>query len=137
MVHNCYKDTFYIPDPTLAFVGTPYHIATFSLFEFQAMAVARVFAGLAELPTAAQMREEYEEKLLQKGIGRDFHSLRGFGEEQKFVTELVGWLNRDTEGLGHDKVLLGHTPEWHAANMDREEKLAWLREIKLGNRRAE
>lgn len=133
MVHNCYKDTFYIPDPTLAFVGTAYHVATFSLFEFQAMVVARVFAGLAELPTAAQMWKEYEEKLLQKGVGRDFHSLRSFGEEQKFVTELVDWMNRDAERPGHDHVLLGNTPEWHAANIDREEKLTWLRAIKLGS----
>ena len=133
MVHNCYKDTFYIPDPTLAFVGTPYHIATFSLFEFQAMVVARVFAGLAELPSTAQMREEYKDKLHQKGVGRDFHSLRGFGQEQKYVEELVAWMNRDAERLGHNMLMPGHTPEWHAANKDREEKLAWLRAVKLGN----
>lgn len=133
MVHNCYKDTFYIADPTLAFVGTPYHIATFSLFEFQAMVVARIFAGLAELPTAAQMRRDYEEKIRLKGVGRDFHSLRGFGEEQKFVAELVAWMNRDAQRLGHNEALLGHTPEWHAANKDREEKLAWLRAVKLGS----
>jgi hypothetical protein len=44
-VHNLHKDIFYIPDPTLAFIGAPYHTATFSLFEFQAMALARVYAG--------------------------------------------------------------------------------------------
>lgn len=35
-VHNLYKDIWYIPDPTLAFIGVPYHVATFSAFEFQA-----------------------------------------------------------------------------------------------------
>lgn len=34
--HNLHKDIFYIPDPTLAFIGVPYHVATFSTFEFQA-----------------------------------------------------------------------------------------------------
>ena len=136
MVHNCYKDTFYIPDPTLAFVGTPYHIATFSLFEFQAMAVASVFAGLAKLPSTPQMQAEYEEKLRRKGVGRDFHSLRGVGEEQRFVAELVAWINADAERLGYDRVVLGHTSEWHAANKDREEKLAWLRAVKLGTAKA-
>lgn len=33
-VHNLHKDIFYIPDPTLAFVGVPYYTATFTLFEF-------------------------------------------------------------------------------------------------------
>ena len=33
--HNLHKDIWYIPDPTLAFVGVPYHVATFSLFEFK------------------------------------------------------------------------------------------------------
>jgi ACS family pantothenate transporter-like MFS transporter len=131
MVHNCYKDTFYIPDPTLAFVGTPYHIATFSLFEFQAILVARVFAGLAQLPAAEQMRAEYEEKVVRKGVGRGFHSLRGVGEEQKFVAELVAWMNRDAERLGLGGALQGHTAEWHGANREREEKLAWLRAVKL------
>ncbi|KAG9758781.1 hypothetical protein KCU73_g3723, partial [Aureobasidium melanogenum] len=40
VTHNLHKDIFYIPDPTLAFIGVPYHVATFSLYEFQAMAVA-------------------------------------------------------------------------------------------------
>jgi cation diffusion facilitator CzcD-associated flavoprotein CzcO len=132
MVHNCYKDTFFIPEPTLAFVGTPYHIATFSLFEFQGMVIARVFAGLAELPSTVQMQEDYQQKLLLKGIGRDFHSLRGSGEEENFVTQLVGWMNRDARRLGHGALVLGHTPEWHAANKDREEKLTWLRAAKQG-----
>ena len=39
--HNLHKDIFYIPDPTLAFIGVPYHVATFSLFDFQAVALAK------------------------------------------------------------------------------------------------
>jgi hypothetical protein len=31
-VHNLHKDIFYIPDPTLVFVGVPYYTATFTLF---------------------------------------------------------------------------------------------------------
>lgn len=34
--HNLHKDIFYIPDPTLTFIGVPYHVATFSALEFQA-----------------------------------------------------------------------------------------------------
>jgi Flavin-binding monooxygenase-like len=125
-VHNLHKDIFYIPDSTLAFIGTPYHTATFSLFEFQAMALARVFAGACALPTEHEMRAEYGEKRRRKGLSRDFHSLRGYGEEEAYVNELVEWVNRDAGGDGVG-LMEGHSAEWLAANRAREEKLKWLR----------
>ena len=131
MVHNLYLDTFFIPNPSLAFVGTPYHIATFSLFDFQAQAVARAFAGFAKLPSAAMMRSMYECKVREKGLGRDFHSLRREGEEEGFVKELVQWANTERARLAADaKVgeMEGHTEEWYAADQERRSKLRWLRE---------
>jgi thioredoxin reductase len=94
MTHNLHRDIFYIPDPTLSFVGVPYHTATFSLFDFQAQVVARVFAGLALLPSEAEMETEYKARVEEKGLGRDFHSLRGRGREILYVRELVEWMNR-------------------------------------------
>ena len=129
MIHNLHKDIFYIPDPSLAFVGTPYHIATFSLFEFQAQAVARVFAGKAKLASPQAMRDEYNLRVARKGLGRDFHSLRGRGEEQAYVADLVTWMNKDAIALGAEQ-MVGHTEEWHEANAAREEKLKWLRASK-------
>lgn len=131
-VHNLHKDIFYIPDTTLAFIGTPYHTATFSLFEFQAMALARVFAGTCHLPDERTMRAEYDTKKRKKGLGRDFHSLRGFGEEEAYVAELVEWVNRDATVYGVEP-MKGHSDEWRAANKAREEKLGWLRE-RRGNK---
>ncbi|RMZ78714.1 hypothetical protein DV737_g3756, partial [Chaetothyriales sp. CBS 132003] len=93
MTHNLHKDIFFIPDPTLAFVGAPYHISTFSLFDFQAQVVARVFAGHVQLPDTQAMREEYRRRAEEKGLGRDFHSLRGEGEELAYVQSLVDWVN--------------------------------------------
>ncbi|KAH0041952.1 FAD/NAD(P)-binding domain-containing protein, partial [Aureobasidium melanogenum] len=81
--HNLHKDIFYIPDPTLAFIGVPYHVATFSLFEFQAMAVAEVFAGSADLPEEEEMREEYKERVERKGVGRKLHSLKDDEEKRQ------------------------------------------------------
>lgn len=49
--HNLHKDIFYIPDPTLIFIGVPFFTATFTLFEFQAMAAAKVLSGKAILPS--------------------------------------------------------------------------------------
>jgi hypothetical protein len=62
-MHNLHKDIFYIPDPTLAFIGVPYYTATFSLFEFQAITVAAVFSGKAHILKEADMRAEYSRKL--------------------------------------------------------------------------
>ena len=111
MAHNLHKDIFYIPDPTLAFVGVPYYVATFSLFDFQSQIVARVFAGKAILPPEDKMRGEYQARLSERGVGRSFHSLRGPGQEIAYVKDLVDWANRDAEMFGAEE-MRGHSPAW-------------------------
>ncbi|KAI9713231.1 MAG: hypothetical protein M1820_001217 [Bogoriella megaspora] len=118
--HNLHKDIFYIPDPSLAFVGVPYYTATFTLFEFQAIAIAAVFAGKVPLPSSSEMREEYNQKLKVKGPGRQFHSLKGDGEEIKYAKDLVNWVN--AYGLDVE----GHTQEWHEANSKRLQRVRVL-----------
>ncbi|KAF6232137.1 hypothetical protein HO173_009731 [Letharia columbiana] len=122
-VHNLHKDIFYIPDPSLIFIGIPFFTANFSLFEFQAMAVAAVLTGKALLPTTEEMSREYQQRLQQKGTGRMFHSLRD--RELEYVNELVNWMNRDGARVGAQPVE-GHTKAWHVANVDR---LARVRQI--------
>ncbi|EXJ87518.1 hypothetical protein A1O3_04478 [Capronia epimyces CBS 606.96] len=129
MVHNLHKDIFYIEDPSLAFVGAPYHIATFSLFDFQAQVVARVLGGKGLLPSKEQMRGEYQERVKTKGLGRTFHSLRGLGEEQTYVAGLVQWMNESAAELGIEDKMQGHTAEWHQADVDRQELIRLIRGI--------
>ncbi len=119
-IHNLHKDIFYIPDPTLIFIGVPFFTATFTLFEFQAMAVAAVLSGKAKLPERGEMRREYERRVKEKGTGKVFHSLRE--KEVEYVDGLVGWLNRDGEEVGAERVE-GHTRAWHEANGDRLERV--------------
>ncbi|KAF2171451.1 hypothetical protein M409DRAFT_63721 [Zasmidium cellare ATCC 36951] len=107
-VHNLHQDIWYIPDPTLSFIGVPFHVATFSLFEFQAMALAQVYAGKAPLPTTDVMRDEYLARLQRKGAGRALHSLKGKGEEIAYVEDLVRLVNRE----GGEKLISGHTQKW-------------------------
>ncbi|CAG7946160.1 unnamed protein product [Penicillium salamii] len=108
-IHNLHKDIFYIPDPTLAFVGIPFYTATFSLFEFQAIAVVAFLSGVASLPPTDSLREEYATRLKEKGYGRSFHSLRD--QEQPYVKELLEWVNagRADKGL---QLVEGHTEAW-------------------------
>ena len=108
-MHNLHKDIFYIPDPTLAFVGIPFYTATFSFFEFQAIAVAAVCSGRAWVPSEQEMRTEYAERVRRKGSGRALHNLKGVSVE--YVDELVEWLNAQAEVTGTEKVE-GYSKEW-------------------------
>ncbi|KAG8629817.1 hypothetical protein KVT40_001436 [Elsinoe batatas] len=130
--HNLHKDIFYIPDPTLAVVGAPYHVATFSLFEFQAVALAAVYAGLAEVPSESEMRREYRERLQRKGAGRTFHSLKGEGEEIAYVNELVAMVNGQNGTKEH---MRGHSAKWHRAYHIRLERLKAMRNPAHGRSR--
>lgn len=119
-IHNLHKDIFYIPDPSLIFIGIPFFTATFSLFEFQAIAVAAVLSGKAFLPSTEQMRQEYEERVRTKGTGKRFHSLKD--HEVEYVNELVDWVNRDGRKVGA-MPMEGHTAAWHEANAERLERV--------------
>lgn len=133
VTHNLHKDIFYIPDPTLAFIGVPYHVATFSLFEFQAMAVAAVFAGSANLPSEKEMREEYEERVKRKGVGRKLHSLKDDEGEIVYAREMMAIVNQERKE--EDKVE-GHTKEWFEAYRRRlvrmQERRGWTSTRKEG-----
>jgi ACS family pantothenate transporter-like MFS transporter len=117
-LHNLHKDIFYIPDPTLLFIGVPYFTATFTLFEFQAMVAAKVVSGKVQLPAEEEMRGEYEERVQKKGYGKAFHSLRE--AEGEYVDELVGWAN---EQLQEGERLKGHTEAWKEGKREQVERI--------------
>jgi ACS family pantothenate transporter-like MFS transporter len=121
--HNLHKDVFYIPDPTLAFVGVPFFTATFTLFEFQAMVVAKVLTGFADLPSESAMREEYNRRIATKGYGKAFHSLRD--KEEEYVNELLGWVNADLEKHGQAE-LEGHSRQWKEARVEQVQRIKAL-----------
>lgn len=121
--HNLHKDIFYINDPTLIFVGVPFFTATFTLFEFQAMVVAKVLSGQAKLPSSEAMRQEYDDRVKAKGYGKAFHSLRE--KEHEYVNELLAWVNKDLVEIGQEP-LEGHTATWHAARAEQIERIKAL-----------
>jgi ACS family pantothenate transporter-like MFS transporter len=123
-MHNLHLDIFYIPDPSLAFVGVPYFTATFSLFDFQAIALARIFAGKAELPREEEMRAEYRERVKAKGHGKAFHSLLGQGKEIGYVDSLVEIVNAGVDGKGvpEEEKMTGHSRKWLAGRKIFEER---------------
>lgn len=130
--HNLHRDIFFIPEPTLAFVGVSFYTATFTLFEFQAIAVAAVFSGAAQLPSVESMRTEYKTRVETKGHGRSFHSLKG--EEVDYVKQIMDWVNRDR--FAHGLPLIeGHTASWLEEKKLQVERLTliWQGAIPYGN----
>eukprot|EP00904_Undaria_pinnatifida_P007556 jgi/Undpi1/3930/HiC_scaffold_16.g07298.m1 len=57
-VHPLYEQLFHVKHPSLSFVGLPYRIVPFPLFEVQANAVAAVIGGRSSLPSLAE-REQW------------------------------------------------------------------------------
>lgn len=111
-VHNLHKDIFYLPDPTLAFVGLPLYTFTFSVFDFQAIVVAQILSGIVVLPDEVEMRDEYNKKVEEVGLGKTFHSLQS--KEESYVSDLLSWVNtsRSAQGLAP---IEGFSPKWYAA----------------------
>ncbi|OMP85271.1 Thiol-specific monooxygenase [Diplodia seriata] len=118
--HNLHKDIWYIPDPSLVFIGVPYFTATYSLFEFQAKFVAAVLSGGATLPSEEEMRKEYQDRVQAKGYGKKFNSLKFV--EIEYVNEILGWINKQLVERGRQPIA-PHTPAFVAAKEGAYERI--------------
>lgn len=89
-VHPLYLDLLSPDHPTLAFVGLPYLIVPFPLFEMQARWFARVLQGRVPLPERQDMHaaiEAHRQEMMSGGIRqRHFHKL---GERQTTYYNLL------------------------------------------------
>jgi hypothetical protein len=122
-IHNLHKDIFYIPDPSLIFVGVPFFTATFSLFDFQAIVVAKYLAARVQLPSLEEQRIEYRNRVDQKGYGKPFHSLRD--KEEEYVDDLLQWINKPIVEAGGQPIR-GHSEEWLQAKTEQRERIKLL-----------
>lgn len=112
VTHNLHKDIFYIPKPTLSFVGVPYYTSTFSMFDFQAEIVARVYAGLATLPSEDAMKAEHRHRKVTGGKGKAFHSL--LSNQVEYMNDNLAWVNKDVESKGVPP-MRGVDEDWYRA----------------------
>ena len=87
---SLYEHIFYIPLPTLAFVGTLQRIVPFPVSEGQGAIIARVWSGRLTLPSAEKMRE-WEAKLIEeRGDGKNFTMLH-FPLDSSYINKLHAW----------------------------------------------
>lgn len=112
VTHNLHKDIFYIPDPTLSFVGVPYYTSTFSMFDFQAEVVARVYAGLSNLPSEETMKAQYKARKANGAKGKEFHSL--IRNQVPYMEEILKWANEGVEERGVER-MRGVDEKWYEA----------------------
>ncbi|OBA17995.1 FAD/NAD(P)-binding domain-containing protein [Metschnikowia bicuspidata var. bicuspidata NRRL YB-4993] len=97
-VKSLYKQTFYVDDPTLLFIGLTKMNSPLPISESQAAVVARVLSGRILLPSVEEMRLSYEAEFSAKGE-KEFHSLKGC--DYLFANELYDWIVRSgTEKKG-------------------------------------
>ncbi|CAG7958203.1 unnamed protein product [Penicillium salamii] len=71
-VPDLYQHVFYRHDPTLAFVGAVGAGLTFKVFEWQAVAAARVLAGKVSLPSVAEQEKWETDRIAEKTDGPAF-----------------------------------------------------------------
>lgn len=112
VTHNLHKDIFYIPDPSLSFVGVPYYTSTFSMFDFQAEVVARVYAGLSILPSEETMKAQYKHRKANGAKGKEFHSL--IQNQVPYMDEILAWANEGVEERGVER-MRGVDEKWYEA----------------------
>lgn len=99
-VQNLYLDTFYIPDPTLAFTNQNTRIAgPFRFAEYQAAAAAKAWTGHARLPSQSQQWATYAKQHKDQVPGKSFNDLNGDGT-QGLIRRFVGWLNDEAVEFG-------------------------------------
>lgn len=113
-VQNLYKHLFYIPNPTLAFVGLPSKIIPFRTVESQSAVVARVWSRRIHLPSRLEMRKWEERLIAERGSRKPFHVLP-FPQDFEYHNDLVAWASSAQGSRG--RVPLKWT-----------EKETWLRE---------
>jgi hypothetical protein len=109
-VQPLYQDLLHIEHPTLAFIGIPFRVVPFPLFEVQARWFARLLTGAVTLPSTATMYAELTTRidaLRAAGIKqRHFHqrTLDCFDyldalSDQSQCPRLPGWFRQLTAAL--------------------------------------
>lgn len=80
-VQGLYQNVFQIGDETLSFVGAIAAGLTFKVFEWQAVAIARVYAQRAKLPSVQEQIKWEKDRIAVRGNGQKFIAIFPHFEE--------------------------------------------------------
>ncbi|KAF9067741.1 hypothetical protein BDP27DRAFT_1225424 [Rhodocollybia butyracea] len=109
-LRSLHMDLFYIEEPTLGFINFNEGIETFTLSEFSAAAIGKVWAGEAKLPPKQRMWDMHWQRLRDAGgsYTRKF-MLLGNEKQTELIRNIIGWINRDACEYGGRQVCLYFT----------------------------
>ncbi|KAI0007317.1 thiol-specific monooxygenase [Xylariaceae sp. FL0662B] len=99
-IRGLYQHVFNIEDPTLVFIGMVTGGLAFRVFEWQAVAVARLFADRATLPSKCEMGKWEKEQLAQQEEGIAFSEIDDFETYFEALRCLAGNPAPGTTGRG-------------------------------------
>ncbi|KAJ7628772.1 hypothetical protein FB45DRAFT_919211 [Roridomyces roridus] len=120
---SLYLEFLYIEEPTLAFMNMNLGTVTWTLGEYFALAIAKVWSGKAMLPSQAEMWRVYREGVKARGgYGKGILFL-GMGGNTGYVNYFTGWLNMAAYEYG-GKTIDGLTKDWK--EILGQFALAWL-----------
>ncbi|KAF8993639.1 hypothetical protein BDQ17DRAFT_1401601 [Cyathus striatus] len=92
-IRSLYLDTFYIDDPSLAFIDMNFGMQSFTYAEFLSLAIGKVWSRTAFLPATTKLWEVYDAVVEErKGYGRHFQYL-GAVRTKALLRFFVAWLN--------------------------------------------
>ncbi|KAI0478067.1 putative dimethylaniline monooxygenase [Xylaria cf. heliscus] len=108
-VPGLYEHVFNINDPSLALIGMVYGAFGIRVFEWQAVAAARVLAGHAILPSRSEMEKWERDRVAKTGDNVSFLSLiPNFEEPYEALRAIAGDPVAGTEG----RILPKYDPAW-------------------------
>ncbi|KAH8162708.1 hypothetical protein CIB48_g5531 [Xylaria polymorpha] len=108
-VPGLYEHVFNVDDLSLVFLGMVYGAFGIRVFEWQAVAAARVLAGHATLPSRSEMKKWEKDRVAKKGDNVSFLSLiPDFEEPYEALRAIAGDPAVGTEG----RILPKYDPAW-------------------------
>ncbi|KAF4457444.1 thiol-specific monooxygenase [Fusarium albosuccineum] len=132
-IPGLYQHVFKSDDPSLAFIGMVTGGFGLRIFEWQAVAAARVFAGHAVLPSHEEMGAWEQARLIEKGDGPPFWALLpDFERHFEALRAIAGDPAAGTTG----RVLPKYEHQWEETFWKLiHERIAWWEETARGKTR--
>ncbi|KAJ6021514.1 dimethylaniline monooxygenase [Penicillium herquei] len=135
-IPGLYAHVFKIDDPTLAFIGMVAGGFGIRIFEWQAVAAARVLSGHSKLPSREEMQQWEDDRLKERGEGGPFWTL--MPDFERYFHELKSIAGNPGPGTA-GRSLLEFDPKWEDTfwNFVRYRTEIWQRDATKAEKRSQ
>ncbi|KII91643.1 hypothetical protein PLICRDRAFT_105338 [Plicaturopsis crispa FD-325 SS-3] len=102
-IRSLFLDTFYIPDPTLAFININRLVGDFTWGAYQALAISKYWKGRIEIPSQEEQWKLHWERVRERGGYTKTFQFYG-GQAPAAYRYIIGWLNSAAHKYGGKQV---------------------------------